>query len=86
MAVAQNLVTFSLGTDTAGSGRVPAGLNGIVGIKPTLGSISVVGVVPACASLDCLSVFARSVKDGAVVASVMRTVRFTARRRQMLLS
>src|SRR3954463_14648208 len=58
VAVAAGLVSFALGTDTAGSGRVPAALNGIVGIKPTRGLISTVGVVPACRSLDCVSVFA----------------------------
>jgi allophanate hydrolase len=61
VAVALGQVDIALGTDTAGSGRVPAGFNGIVGLKPTRGLISTVGVVPACASLDCVSVFARSV-------------------------
>lgn len=74
-AVSGGLVTFAIGTDTAGSGRVPAGLTGCVGIKPTVGSISTVGVVPACASLDCLSVFARSAADGAAVASIMASAR-----------
>jgi len=59
VAVALGIVDFALGTDTAGSGRVPAALNGIVGVKPTKGLISTVGVVPACASLDCVTVFAR---------------------------
>src|SRR5882672_6516442 len=58
VAVAAGLVTFSLGTDTAGSGRVPASLNNIVGLKPTRGLISTTGVVPACRSLDCVSIFA----------------------------
>jgi allophanate hydrolase len=63
VAVALGLVSFSLGTDTAGSGRVPAGLNGIVGLKPTRGLLSTRGVFPACRTLDCVSVFARTVAD-----------------------
>ncbi|WP_240790994.1 allophanate hydrolase [Roseomonas sp. AR75] len=63
VAVAQGLATLSLGTDTAGSGRVPAALNGLVGLKPSLGVVSTRGVVPACRSLDCVSVFARTVPD-----------------------
>lgn len=63
VAVASDLITFALGTDTAGSGRVPAALNGIVGLKPSTGAISSLGMVPACRSLDCISVFARSVDD-----------------------
>ncbi len=63
IAVARGLVTFALGTDTAGSGRVPAGLNNIVGLKPTLGAVPTRGVVPACRTLDCVSVFATSVDD-----------------------
>lgn len=59
VAVAMNMVDFSLGTDTAGSGRVPAAFNNIVGLKPTRGLISATGVVPACRTLDCVSVFAR---------------------------
>ncbi len=62
-SVALGLVAFSLGTDTAGSGRVPAGLNGIVGLKPTRGLISARGVVPACRTLDCVSIFAQAVSD-----------------------
>ncbi|OJS97953.1 allophanate hydrolase [Marinobacter nauticus] len=60
VAVSLGLVSFALGTDTAGSGRVPAALNHIVGLKPTLGRLSVEGVVPACQSLDCVSIFART--------------------------
>lgn len=60
IAVAAGLVDFSLGTDTAGSGRVPAAFNNIVGLKPTKGLISTAGVVPACRSLDCVSIFAAS--------------------------
>lgn len=67
VAVAANLVSFSLGTDTAGSGRVPAAFNNIVGLKPTRGLVSVRGVVPACASLDCVSIFAQSVEDAKTV-------------------
>jgi allophanate hydrolase len=63
VAVALGLVSFALGTDTAGSGRVPAGLNDIVGLKPTRGLLSTRGVVPACRTLDCVSVFAKSVHD-----------------------
>ncbi len=63
VSVGLGLVSFSLGTDTAGSGRVPAGLNGIVGLKPTRGLISARGVVPACRTLDCVSIFAQTVAD-----------------------
>lgn len=63
VAVARGIVAASLGTDTAGSGRVPAALNGIVGLKPSVGTVSTRGVVPACRSLDCVSVFAPSVAD-----------------------
>jgi allophanate hydrolase len=72
VAVAAGLVAFSLGTDTAGSGRVPAALNGIVGLKPTRGLLSTVGVVPACRSLDCVSVFTLDVADAATVLRVAR--------------
>jgi allophanate hydrolase len=70
VAVALGLVSFSLGTDTAGSGRVPAGLNGIVGLKPTRGLLSTRGVFPACRTLDCVSIFARTVADAWNVARV----------------
>jgi allophanate hydrolase len=63
VAVAAGLVPFALGTDTAGSGRVPAGLNNIVGLKPSLGVVSTAGAVPACRTLDCVSVFALTVDD-----------------------
>lgn len=63
VAVARGLVSFALGTDTAGSGRVPAALNNIVGLKPTLGAISARGVVPACRTLDTISIFALTVPD-----------------------
>ena len=71
IAVARGLVPFALGTDTAGSGRVPAGLNNIVGLKPSLGAISTLGVVPACRTLDCVSVFAGTVDDAWAVYAVM---------------
>jgi allophanate hydrolase len=66
-AVGAGLVPFSLGTDTAGSGRVPAALNGIVGLKPSLGALSTSGVVPACRTLDTVSIFARDVADAFIV-------------------
>ncbi|TDO38177.1 allophanate hydrolase [Paractinoplanes brasiliensis] len=72
VAVADGTVAFSLGTDTAGSGRVPAALNGIVGVKPTRGLLSTLGVVPACRSLDCVSVFARDVTTAERVTRVAR--------------
>ncbi|MCB9496765.1 MAG: allophanate hydrolase [Fibrobacteria bacterium] len=71
VVVARGTVPFSLGTDTAGSGRVPAGLNGIVGLKPTRGRFSTSGVVPACRSLDCVSLFARSVSDAEFLAGLL---------------
>lgn len=61
--VGHGIVTFALGTDTAGSGRVPAALNNIVGLKPTLGTLSATGVVPACRTLDTVSIFALTVDD-----------------------
>jgi allophanate hydrolase len=63
VAVAKNLVTFSLGTDTAGSGRVPAAFNALIGLKPTRGLLSTHGVVPACRTLDCVSIFARTCRE-----------------------
>ncbi len=72
VAVAHGLVTFALGTDTAGSGRVPAGLNNVVGLKPSLGSVSGRGMVPACRTLDTLSVFAGTVADADAAYRVMR--------------
>ena len=62
-AVGAGIAPFSLGTDTAGSGRVPAALNGIVGLKPTLGALSMTGVAPACRTLDTISIFALDVAD-----------------------
>ena len=70
VAVARDLVSFSLGTDTAGSGRVPAGLNELIGLKPSLGLLSTKGVVPACRSLDCVSLFTKSAAEAATVLGV----------------
>ncbi|RWC47895.1 MAG: allophanate hydrolase [Mesorhizobium sp.] len=70
VATARGTVSFALGTDTAGSGRIPAGLNNIVGLKPTVGALSTAGVVPACRTLDCVSVFAQTVDDAYGVFSV----------------
>lgn len=72
VAVARGLVPFSLGTDTAGSGRVPAGFNNIIGLKPTKGRFSTKGVVPACRSLDCVSVFSLTLDDAATVAGLLQ--------------
>jgi allophanate hydrolase len=71
LAVAEGLVSFALGTDTAGSGRVPAAFNNLVGLKPTRGLVSTRGVVPACRSLDCVSVFAGNVRDAELVFDVI---------------
>jgi allophanate hydrolase len=70
VAVAAGLVSFALGTDTAGSGRVPAAFNNIVGLKPTRGVVSTRGVVPACRSLDCISVFCLTAEDAGTVLSI----------------
>ncbi|MDB5393148.1 MAG: atzF [Rhodospirillales bacterium] len=70
VAVSSGLVSFALGTDTAGSGRVPAGFNNIVGLKPTRGLISTAGVFPACRSIDCISIFALTVADAMAVLDV----------------
>lgn len=67
VSVGADLVTFSLATDTAGSGRVPAGFNGVVGYKPTRGLISFEGIVPACLSLDCVAIMAKNVEDARAV-------------------
>ncbi|WP_329624983.1 allophanate hydrolase [Streptomyces sp. NBC_01255] len=71
VAVALGIADFALGTDTAGSGRVPAALNGIVGLKPTIGLVPTDGVVPACASLDCVTVFARTLPEAERALSFM---------------
>lgn len=70
VAVSSGLVSFSLGTDTAGSGRVPAGFNNIVGLKPTVGLLSASGMLPACKALDCISIFALTVNDASAVLAV----------------
>ena len=70
VAVKLGMCSFALGTDTAGSGRLPAAFNGLVGFKPSFGWWSARGVVPACRTLDCVSVFARSVADARAVADV----------------
>jgi allophanate hydrolase len=72
VAVAHGLVSFALGTDTAGSGRVPAALNNVVGLKPSLGSVSASGLVPACRTLDTISVFAGTVGDADTVYRIMQ--------------
>lgn len=71
VAVATGLVTFAIGTDTAGSGRVPASFTATVGVKPTRGRVSTRGLVPACRSLDCPSVFALNVSDATAVLGVL---------------
>ena len=75
VAVAAGLVSFSLGTDTAGSGRVPAQFNNLVGLKPTCGLLSTTGVVPACRSLDCVSIFALTADDASDVLAVAQRLR-----------
>lgn len=69
--VARGDVPFALGTDTAGSGRVPAGFNGLVGFKPTPGRVSTAGVLPACRSLDCVSLFAHDVDAAAALLALV---------------
>jgi allophanate hydrolase len=71
VAVSAGLVPLALGTDTAGSGRVPAMLNNIVGLKPSLGLISTAGVVPACRTLDCVSIFSLTVDDAMTALAAM---------------
>jgi allophanate hydrolase len=71
VAVAAGLVPLALGTDTAGSGRVPAMLNNIVGLKPSLGMVSTAGLVPACRTLDCVSVFSLTVDDAVTALAAM---------------
>lgn len=72
VAVAVGHVSFSLGSDTAGSGRVPASFNNVVGLKPTRGALSTRGLVPACRSFDCVSVFALTVDDACGVAAAAK--------------
>jgi allophanate hydrolase len=71
LAVAAGFAPLSLGTDTAGSGRVPAGFSNIVGLKPSCGLVSTAGLVPACRTLDCVSVFALTVDDAVTMLSVI---------------
>ncbi len=72
VSVATGLAAFALGTDTAGSGRVPAMLQALVGYKPPLGAWSTHGVVPACASLDCVTVFAHDLEEAKAVDRIAR--------------
>ncbi len=72
VSVAAGMVSFALGTDTAGSGRVPAGFNNIVGLKPTKGMVSTKGVVPACRSIDCVSIFSQNCVDAAALLAVLQ--------------
>lgn len=72
VAVAKGLAAFALGTDTAGSGRVPASLNHLVGWKPSLGAWSNRGVVPACESIDCVTVFTNTVEDAEFIDGILR--------------
>ena len=65
-------MSFSLGTDTAGSGRIPAAFNNLVGVKPSLGLLSTTGVVPACRTLDCVSIFANNTQDATTVLQVAK--------------
>ncbi len=70
VATSHGIVSFALGTDTAGSGRIPAALNNIVGLKPSVGALSTTGVIPACRTLDCVSIFALTTDDAWKVFSV----------------
>ena len=80
VAVALGLVDIAVGTDTAGSGRVPAALQGIVGIKPTLGVVPTDGVIPACRSYDCVTVFARDLDTADAAIGVMADANLQRRR------
>lgn len=71
VATALDMVSFALGTDTAGSGRVPAAFNNLYGLKPSLGLVSTAGVVPACRSLDCVTVFAKDLDTASAAFAVM---------------
>lgn len=72
VALALGQCAFSLGTDTAGSGRVPAALNGLVGYKPAVGAWPSTGLIPACRSIDCITVFAHSVEDAEMIDQLVR--------------
>ena len=78
LAVAAGIVPLALGTDTAGSGRVPAALSNIVGLKPSLGLVSTAGLVPACRTLDCVSVFAHTTDDAFAALALLAARAFTA--------
>ncbi|NGO74186.1 allophanate hydrolase [Streptomyces sp. YC504] len=82
VAVALGIADLALGTDTAGSGRVPAAFNGIVGLKPTPGLVPTEGVVPACASLDCVTVFARTLPEAREAFTHMATATVRPPRRE----
>jgi allophanate hydrolase len=71
VTVALGIADFALGTDTAGSGRVPAAFNGIVGVKPSYGVVPAEGIVPACRSLDCVTVFARTLDEARLALSFL---------------
>lgn len=71
VSVASGIVAFALGTDTAGSGRVPAAFNHLIGMKPSKGRYSISGLVPACKSLDCITIFANSSDDTRLIDSIM---------------
>jgi allophanate hydrolase len=71
VAVASGLVPLALGSDTAGSGRVPAGFNGLIGVKPTRGLVSTAGVLPACRSLDCVTTLTRTVAEARAALAVL---------------
>lgn len=71
VATALGIVSFALGTDTAGSGRVPASFNNLIGVKPSFGLVSTTGVVPACRSLDCVSLFTLTTDDASLVLDTM---------------
>jgi allophanate hydrolase len=73
VATALDMVSFALGTDTAGSGRVPAAFNNLYGLKPSLGLVSTSGVVPACRSLDCVTVFAKDLDTASAAFNVMES-------------
>ncbi len=70
LAVAMGFASFALGTDTAGSGRVPAAFNNLIGLKPSIGRLSTTGLVPACRSIDCISIFTLTAADAAAVLQV----------------
>lgn len=76
VSVAADLVSFTVATDTAGSTRVPSALNGVIGLKPTLGTISTVGLVPACKTADCITIISKTVQSTQMALRVMRSYDF----------